>query len=601
MPKRKDLSLLQTMHHISNQQLSDITLQPGDVLANRYQVVELIGVGGMGAVYLVQDRDLGNDKKALKIMLPKFLDNPEALDRFRKEFQILQRLNHPNILRTYELGQDKRLLFYTMEYIAGPNLREWMQTQWQKGMIPAENIIPLILGVLIGLQAVHKVTIHRDIKPENLLIATDEEEKLQIKICDFGLAEFQATTTKLRTSKLMGTYNYMAPEQLSASQPASQQTDLYAVGVIVYEALTQKLPIGMFKLPSELRADLPKTLDKFIDKALAQDPQDRFRNAQEMSEALQQPQQEFKEADLLPTPTPVITVKPAETVEDTPATIKQRAATMIKNKELVTTGKRVRQQVLQHRLQKKLRTWLWHTAFFIVLLSLTVWQFSSLKMWWQNLQTWATALVSPTKLETKQASETPAQNAPLDTRANVKEPAIDYWVQAQKYETSGNLPEALTYYQNAVTGSTQFKQKAEGYLRMGKICERLHQDSRALENYRLACGYEPNSFESYQLQGAIYLKQKNWNAALNSLDCALKLREHGRTRYYRGVVYAEQRKWELALQDFQSAVRLDPVLASNVKPKITEMEKMLAQMGQQTLAQEKQCLVVEAQPYCQGA
>ena len=139
MAKRKDLSILQTINAVSAMEISHITFAQGSILSERYEVEKLIGVGGMGAVYLVKDRALGNDLKALKIMLEKLVCDETARKRFRNEILISQKLSHPNILRVYDFGEYHSLLFFTMEYMDGPNLREWFDDKGAQGNIALGN------------------------------------------------------------------------------------------------------------------------------------------------------------------------------------------------------------------------------------------------------------------------------------------------------------------------------------------------------------------------------------------------------------------------------------------------------------------------------
>ncbi|BBM85399.1 protein kinase domain-containing protein [Candidatus Uabimicrobium amorphum] len=285
MPKVKDLSILMTRKDLANEDLSQLKFSPGFIIADRYECIELIGAGGMGAVYLVKDHILDNELIALKVLLPKFLGDEEAKKRFRKEVAISRKIFHQNVLRTYDLGTFESLDFFTMEYVQGQNLREWMKEQHTKGDIPLEQIADILVNVLEGLECAHKLTVHCDIKPDNILLCKSAPY-YQVKICDFGISRIQNNTQLTYTSRIMGTYNYIAPE-IQENGKIDRRIDLYSVGVICYEMLTEKMPIGRFSLPRELRPDLPEAIDTFIEKALAYEPENRFQNAEEMSEALQ--------------------------------------------------------------------------------------------------------------------------------------------------------------------------------------------------------------------------------------------------------------------------------------------------------------------------
>ena len=143
----------------------------------------------------------------------------------------------------------------------------------------------MIVEVLDGLAVAHTATVHRDIKPENILVPVNGQ--VRAKICDFGLAQLQSRWTLLSSGQVMGTYNYMAPEQQIDSK-VDLRADLYSLGVVFYEGLTGRFPVGRFKLPSRLRSDLPPEVDEFIEKALDPEPKERFQEAQEMQQALLQ-------------------------------------------------------------------------------------------------------------------------------------------------------------------------------------------------------------------------------------------------------------------------------------------------------------------------
>ncbi|NUM35485.1 MAG: SUMF1/EgtB/PvdO family nonheme iron enzyme [Candidatus Brocadiae bacterium] len=283
--KDNDLSILGTIHSLSDQEIKEMSFPQGEIIAQRYEIIKLIGAGGMGAVYLVKDRKLQDDLKALKIMLPKLINDPNAKERFLNEILVSQKMTHRNILRVYDYDQEGSLMFFTMEYIDGNNMREWIKEKQTQGDISLEEIGILVVELLDALESAHKFTVHRDIKPENILIPKDPVDS-RIKICDFGLAQLQNPALFFSSNQVMGTYNYMAPEQHTDSNKVDRRADLYSVGVLFYEALTGKFPIGRFKLPTQLRADLPEDIDLFIEKSLSPDVEDRFNDAREMKLAL---------------------------------------------------------------------------------------------------------------------------------------------------------------------------------------------------------------------------------------------------------------------------------------------------------------------------
>ena len=285
MPKIDGLSGEKTIYQINDKDFANISnFIPGSMLAERYEILKLLGAGGMGVVYLVKDHKLDGHRRALKLMLEKLVLDEKSRKRFRNEILISQELTHSNILRVYDYGEDGNLLFFTMEYVAGPNMQDWLEEKRAKREISLPEIGELLLEVLEGLIIAHKTTVHRDIKPANILLPSDGRSK--VKICDFGLARLQNAETLLTTGHALGTFNYMAPEQQFNTKDVDGRADLYSLGVMLYEALTREFPVGRFDLPSKLRPDLPEAIDDFIDKALKTKPERRYQSAEEMKKEL---------------------------------------------------------------------------------------------------------------------------------------------------------------------------------------------------------------------------------------------------------------------------------------------------------------------------
>ncbi len=258
---------------------------PGTVIDGRYLVERRLGTGGMGSVYLVidQTRQKSGDKDArlaLKFMSPKLAQNEDARSRFMSEAQS-RKLSHPHIVDTIEIHEWKarHLLYITMEYVPGQNLRQHLFDAKPRLPFELTTTLELMRQLLAALDFAHKSTIHRDIKPENLLVVIPEDGSRPIlKLTDFGIARQFDDEHQHRTKGAIGTLSYMAPEQKAGAE-IDARVDLYSVGVVLYELLTGRLPEGRFKSASQLDQRIPKTLDTIIDRALAQDPAERFANA----------------------------------------------------------------------------------------------------------------------------------------------------------------------------------------------------------------------------------------------------------------------------------------------------------------------------------
>jgi tRNA A-37 threonylcarbamoyl transferase component Bud32 len=242
------------------------------------EVMERIGAGGMGAVYKVRQPKLDRIV-ALKVLTRELADQPGFLDRFHREARLLARLHHANIVTLFDTGMAGPFAYLLMEYVDGVNLHQAMQA----GRFTPVESLRLIEEICAGLQFAHgQGVLHRDIKPENLLI----DSHGQVKIADFGIAKIVGERESghpalTQTGMAVGTPRYMAPEQLEAPEEVDHRADLYSVGVVLYELLTGKLPVGRFALPSEV-AEMDPRIDGLVMRTLEREREDRFPNMGEL-------------------------------------------------------------------------------------------------------------------------------------------------------------------------------------------------------------------------------------------------------------------------------------------------------------------------------
>ncbi|PYJ02902.1 MAG: hypothetical protein DME25_14570 [Verrucomicrobia bacterium] len=247
------------------------------------QVLELLGQGGMGTVYKARQPQLDRFV-ALKILSPELSRDPAFAERFAREAKALARLNHPNIVGVYDFGQAGEFYYFIMEYVDGMNL--WHMEQVKKPLAP-EEALAIVPKICDALQYAHEEGIvHRDIKPGNILM----DKKGRVKIADFGLAKLvgqQAQDFRLTQSRMMlGTPQYMAPEQIEDPQKVDHRADIYSLGVVFYEMLTGELPMGRFALPSEkVRVDV--RLDEVVLRTLAKEPERRYQHASDVRTAVE--------------------------------------------------------------------------------------------------------------------------------------------------------------------------------------------------------------------------------------------------------------------------------------------------------------------------
>ncbi len=243
----------------------------------QFQVLEFIGRGGMSAVYKVRQTNLDR-VVALKVLPASLGALPGFAERFAREAQALAKLNHPNIVAVYDFGTSEGLFYFLMEYVDGPNLRQVIHG----GKLAPAQVLAIVPKICEALQYAHdQGVVHRDIKPENILVGS----KGQVKIADFGLAKLlqrdsrQATLTA--TGQIMGTPQYMAPEQTEHPRDVDHRADIYSLGVVFYELLTGELPLGRFSPPSA-KVHIDLRLDEVVLKALEKEPERRYQRASEL-------------------------------------------------------------------------------------------------------------------------------------------------------------------------------------------------------------------------------------------------------------------------------------------------------------------------------
>ena len=265
----------------------------GKKLEGRYLLESLVGVGGMANVY--KGRDLKTDAVvAVKILREEFSQNTELVRRFKNESKAISILDHPNIVKVYDVSVTDRLQFIVMEYIDGITLKEYMNRRG--GPLTWKEVVHFCQQVLDALDHAHqKGVVHRDIKPQNIMLLQDGS----IKVADFGIARFLQSETQTMTDKAIGSVHYIAPEQASGDY-ITDKADIYSVGVMLYEMLTGKLPfvadnavsVALMQLqakpvmPRELNPSIPRGLEQITMRAMEKNPVDRFQSAGEMLDDL---------------------------------------------------------------------------------------------------------------------------------------------------------------------------------------------------------------------------------------------------------------------------------------------------------------------------
>ena len=260
----------------------------GKKLDGRYEIHELIGVGGMAYVYRCTDT-IDEREVAVKILKDEFLNNDEFIRRFKNESKAIAMLSHPNIVKVYDVSFGDMIQYIVMEYIDGITLKEYIG---QQGVLDWREALHLTTQILKALQHAHnKGVVHRDIKPHNIMLLQDGT----IKVTDFGIARLTDTQTKTMTEQAIGSVHYIAPEQARGSK-TDGRTDIYSVGVMLYEMITGKLPFdadsavtvalmhlqSQPKMPREINPGIPLGLEQITMHAMQKNPAQRYQNALDM-------------------------------------------------------------------------------------------------------------------------------------------------------------------------------------------------------------------------------------------------------------------------------------------------------------------------------
>jgi CheY-like chemotaxis protein len=264
-------------------------LTSGEHFGERYEVLAVIGRGGMGTVYRARDLEL-DEELAIKTVRPELVSDPVLVERFKDEIRLARRITHRNVVRIHDFGEWGDVYYLTMEYVEGITVRELLDTRGRLEVSPALAVASQLAESLAVAHA--QGIIHRDIKPQNLLLDADGV----LKVMDFGVARLaQGAPGRTEAGLVVGTPAYMAPEQLMAEE-VDARSDLYAAGVVLYECLTGRLPHDAegfmaliakvlhepVKPPIELNPDIPPALSALIVRLLAKDPGERVQSAEEL-------------------------------------------------------------------------------------------------------------------------------------------------------------------------------------------------------------------------------------------------------------------------------------------------------------------------------
>lgn len=272
---------------------------PNEVLAGRFRILRFISRGGMGEVYAAEDLQLGG-QVAVKTILPNFALRPGIVERFRREISLGLKITHPNVCRVFDLETHRsdsgEVLFLTMELLEGDTLESWIS---RHGAVSTETAAPIVLQILEGLKAAHRVgVIHQDFKPSNVFLVPEPNGAMRAVVMDFGLALLADANKDAVAADVAGTPLYMAPEQLDG-RGSSVASDIYSVGVVLYELLTGQKPFpadsksrfsrrtrGRLVSPRQHRPEIDEHWEQAILQCLSRDPTERPASVDELRQAL---------------------------------------------------------------------------------------------------------------------------------------------------------------------------------------------------------------------------------------------------------------------------------------------------------------------------
>ena len=268
-------------------------LTTGSTFAGRYQIIEELGKGGMGKVYRALDKKL-NEEVALKLIKPEIASDKKTLERFNNELKFARKIAHKNVGRMYELMEEKGTHFITMEYVPGQDLRGLIK---QSGQLAVGTAISIAKHVCEGLTEAHRLgVIHRDLKPQNIMI----DKEGNARIMDFGIARSVSGKGITGAGVIVGTPEYMSPEQVE-SKETDQRSDIYSLGVILYEMVTGRVPFeGDTPLsvavkhktetppdPMQINSQIPEDLSRLILRCMEKDREKRYQSAGEVRSELE--------------------------------------------------------------------------------------------------------------------------------------------------------------------------------------------------------------------------------------------------------------------------------------------------------------------------
>ncbi|MBV8707842.1 MAG: tetratricopeptide repeat protein [Acidobacteriaceae bacterium] len=556
-------------------QAFSVGLFPGDVVADRYEILAHVGDGGMGSVYKALDRELDR-VVALKTIRPDLASNATILRRFKQEILLARKITHQNVIRTYDLGVAGALRFLTMEFFEGEDLCAYLE---RRGSLPPNEAVAIMSQICEGLQAAHEEgVIHRDLKPQNILINSQE----QVRILDFGLARDFEVPGVTHAGLAVGTPDYMSPEQ-ARGEEASARSDIYSIGLIFYELLIGGLPFkgetAMSRLvqrtiqsppsPKSIKDEIPQHLDNIVMRCLEIDPEWRYESADALLADLRNWEQ--PQAPAVPHSSSEVPVIPAEIAKSRwskklvalTATaivvcgiligylyLHSKGAAPSPNSIAHSTNPEALELVNEGRDKLKHRQDPQQVQAALELFNQAATKDPNSALPWAGM---VDANLAMYRLDHKSIWTDNAQTYALEAKKRDADAPETHLALGSVYTQTGNLSEAIKEIQQAL----KIQESDDGYVRLGRAYLANKNVDAAIKALETAVHLKPfNWYNQDQLARAYWKKNRLADALKHFQEAADRNPTNADLFNSMGVIYSGQGQWPKAIEAYQKAISL---------------------------------------------
>jgi serine/threonine protein kinase/Flp pilus assembly protein TadD len=566
---------------------------------SHYKILDKLGEGGMGVVYKAQDTRLDR-LVAIKFLPHHLSSSQENKERFVQEARAAAALNHPNILNVFDIADQDGKMFFVMEYVEGKTLKSHISSLKAGNGVPVRQSIDWAIQIAHGLKAAHgKSIVHRDIKPENVMLTKDGLPK----IMDFGIAKLKSGTGLTRTGTSLGTLAYMSPEQAQGTA-ADQRSDLWSLGVVLFEMLTSDLPFKAEHeaallylivnekppVPSALDRKIPQQVDVVVKKMLEKDPELRYQSADELIRTLEKTRGEIDSAAAT-VRTKAIAVLPFDNISSDKEndyfsdglteeliinlsrlkdmSVISRTTTMQykgAKKDIRTIGRELGARYIMEGSVRKFQD---NLRIAVQLIDVD----TDTQLWAESYKGKLADVFDIQEQVSKQIVDalmlklSPTEKVVLTKRSTTHPEAFDCYLRARNFlyrRTKSNIQFAIQLFQKAIELDPRY---AAAYAGLGESYATFHLDyetkdiwiDRAIEASLKALMYDPASSEAYTALGLAYFSRKSLEEALVATMKAIELDPNSFTAYWiLGRIYYTTDRYEEALHQLEKAVKINP-------------------------------------------